>query len=236
MQKNTEAVAALTRTSRKEPTVPVVKKMGKAIKKVWNVITNILVTVVVIIAIALVGVRLVGLNVFTVLSGSMLPTYQVGSLIYVKDIDYTEIEGCTPLAEGETAPAGAETFEYNGTTYLVDGTVLTFMLNEDTVATHRCVAVVPDEDDPTVLRFMTKGDNNESVDGSLVHYKNVIGTPIFSIPYLGYVANYIQNPPGTYIAISGGALLLLLVFLPDLFGGDDEPKQKKKRGKFEETR
>lgn len=28
MQKNTEAVAALTRTSRKEPTVPVVKKMG----------------------------------------------------------------------------------------------------------------------------------------------------------------------------------------------------------------
>ena len=31
-------------------------------------------------------------------------------------------------------------------------------------------------------------------------------------------------------------VLLLLVFLPDLFGGDDEPKQKKKRGKFEDTR
>ena len=214
--------------------------MSKTIKKVWNVITNILVTLVVIFAIALVGVRLVGLNVFTVLSGSMLPTYQVGSLIYVKDIDYTEIEGCTPLAEGEAAPDGVETFEFNGTTYLVDGTVLTFMLNEDTVATHRCVAVVPDENDPSVLRFVTKGDNNDAVDGSLVHYKNVIGTPIFSIPYLGYVANYIQNPPGTYIAISGGAILLLLVFLPDLFSKDEEtekkPKKQKKQGKFEQPR
>ena len=211
--------------------------MSKTIKKVWNVVTNILVIIVVIIAIALVGVRLVGINVFTVLSGSMLPTYQVGSLIYVKDIDHTEIEGCTPLAEGEAAPAGADTFEYNGTTYLVDGTVLTFMLSEDTIATHRCVAVVPDENDPTVLRFMTKGDNNDAVDDSLVHYKNVIGTPVFHIPYLGYVANYIQNPPGTYIAISGGAILLLLVFLPDLFVKEEETEKKqKKRGKFEEPR
>jgi len=211
--------------------------MNKTVKKIWNVVTNVLVAVVVIVAIALVGVRLIGYQTFTVLSGSMLPTYQVGSLIYVKDIDYTEIEGCTPLAEGETAPAGADTFEYDGTTYLVDGTVLTFMLDEDTVATHRCVAVVPDENDPTVLRFMTKGDNNESVDGSLVHYKNVIGSPIFSIPYLGYVANYIQNPPGTYIAISGGAILLLLVFLPDLFGKEEETEKKpKKRGKFEQPR
>ena len=211
--------------------------MSKTIKKVWNVVTNILVIIVVIIAIALVGVRLVGINVFTVLSGSMLPTYQVGSLIYVKDIDHTEIEGCTPLAEGEAVPDGVDTFEYNGTTYLVDGTVLTFMLSEDTVATHRCVAVVPDENDPTVLRFMTKGDNNDAVDGSLVHYKNVIGTPVFHIPYLGYVANYIQNPPGTYIAISGGAILLLLVFLPDLFVKEEETEKKqKKRGKFEQPR
>ena len=214
--------------------------MNKTIKKIWNIVTNILVTIVVIFAIALVGVRLIGVDVYTVLSGSMLPTYQVGSLIYVKDIDYTEIVGCTPLVEGEAAPAGAETFEYNGATYLVDGTVLTFMLDEDTVATHRCVMVVPDENDPTVLRFMTKGDNNESVDGSLVHYKNVIGTPVFHIPYLGYVANYIQNPPGTYIAISGGAILLLLVFLPDLFGKEEETEKKqkkqKKRGKFEQSR
>ena len=168
--------------------------------------------ILVLLAIALVGVRLIGLEPYVVLSGSMEPTYHVGSLIYVKDVDPYELES---------------------------GDVITFMLDEDTVATHRIVEVVPDENDSTVVRFKTKGDANAAEDGSLVHYKNVIGSPVFTIPQLGYVANYIQNPPGTYIAISAGAILLLLVFLPDLFGSDDEEKkqkQKKKRGKFEDTR
>ena len=182
--------------------------MTEKIKKIWNGLTTVLVAVVVILAILLVGARLIGLQVFTVLSGSMEPTYPVGSLIYVKDVDPYKLES---------------------------GDVITFMLDEDTVATHRIVEVVPDEEDSTVVRFQTKGDANEAIDGSLVHYKNVIGSPIFSIPKLGYAANYIQNPPGTYIAISAGAILLLLVFLPDLFDSDEEPKQKK-RGRFEKSR
>ena len=181
--------------------------MGKSIKKIWNAFTTVLVTLVVIGAVLLVGVRLVGFDVYTVLSGSMEPTYHTGSVIYVKDVDYTELEA---------------------------GDVITFMLDEDTVATHRIVEVVPDEEDASVLRYRTKGDANAAEDGGLVHYKNVIGSPVFSIPYLGFVANYIQNPPGTYVAISGGALLLLLVFLPDLFK-KEEPKEKpakSKGGKF----
>ena len=90
-------------------------------------------------------------------------------------------------------------------------------------------AIVPDEADPTVIRFRTKGDANDAADGSLVHYKNVIGTPIFSIPYLGYVAEYIQHPPGMYIAISAGAILLLLVFIPDIFADDKDKEQDKKK-------
>ena len=165
--------------------------MNKTIKKIWNWISGVLVGIVVLLAIALVGVRLIGLEPYVVLSGSMEPTYHVGSLIYVKDVDPYELES---------------------------GDVITFMLDEDTVATHRIVEVVPDETDSTVVRFKTKGDANAAEDGSLVHYKNVIGSPVFTIPQLGYVANYIQNPPGTYIAISAGAILLLLVFLPDLSG------------------
>ena len=181
--------------------------MSKTVKKIWNTVTSVLVAVVVILALLLVGARVVGLQVFTVLSGSMEPTYHVGSLIYVKKVDYRELES---------------------------GDVITFMLDEDTVATHRIVEVVPDAEDPTVLRYRTKGDANESEDGSLVHYKNVIGCPVFTIPKLGYVANYIQNPPGTYIAISAGAILLLLMFLPDLFSdnkNDSEKPQKTKRRK-----
>ena len=194
--------------------------MGKTIKKVWNAITTVLVILIVILAILLVGVRLAGFRVFTVLSGSMEPTYHVGSLNYVKDVDYRQLEA---------------------------GDVITFMLDENTVATHRIIQVVPDEDEPEVLRYATQGDANDAPDGTLVHYKNVIGTPVFTIPKLGYVANYIQNPPGTYIAISGAAILLLLMFLPDLFSedepkktaesaGEEEPKKQKrskKRGRFQ---
>ena len=194
--------------------------MGNTIKKIWNAVTTVLVILIVILAVLLVGVRLVGFRVFTVLSGSMEPTYHVGSLIYVKDVDYRQLEA---------------------------GDVITFMLDENTVATHRIIQVVPDEDEPEVLRYATQGDANDAPDGTLVHYKNVIGTPVFTIPQLGYVANYIQNPPGTYIAISGAAILLLLMFLPDLFS-DDEPKKtaesageaepkkqksSKKRGRFQ---
>lgn len=61
--------------------------MSKTVKKIWNTVTSVLVAVVVILALLLVGARVVGLQVFTVLSGSMEPTYHVGSLIYVKKVD-----------------------------------------------------------------------------------------------------------------------------------------------------
>ena len=174
--------------------------MNKSLKKAWNIISTTLVVLVVILALLLVGARLVGLQVFTVLSGSMEPTYHTGALIYVKKVDPYTIQ---------------------------EGQPITFMLDENTIATHRVVGIVPDEEDPTVIRFRTKGDANEAEDGGLVHYKNVIGTPVFSIPYLGYVADYIQHPPGMYIAISAGAVLLLLVFLPDVFADDKKEKDPK---------
>ena len=194
--------------------------MSKTFKKIWNLITTLIVIAAVLLAVLLVGVRLAGLQVFTVLSGSMEPTYHTGSLIYVKKVDAAKLS---------------------------EGTVITFMLDEDTVATHRIVGVVPDEDEPGVVRYRTKGDANEAEDGGLVHYKNVIGTPVFSIPGLGYLANYIQHPPGTYVAVSAGAAVLLLMFLPELIGmmrGDGEedkpptekapaekpPKEKKRKG------
>ncbi len=197
-------------------------------KKFWDCFTTLLVVIVVILAIALAGVRLVGFQVFSVLSGSMEPTYHVGSLIYVKNVDYTELQGCTKLAEGETVSQDVATFESGGQVYLADGDVITFMLDENTVATHRIVEVVPDDENPEVLRYRTKGDANNAVDGGLVHYKNVIGSPVFTIPQLGYLANYVQNPPGMYVAISAGAVLMLLILLPDLFGSDEENTKTKK--------
>ena len=173
----------------------------KAVKKIWDWISGILVAVVVLLAIALVGVRVVGLQPYVVLSGSMEPTYHVGSRIYVKAVDYKE---------------------------LTVGDPITYMVSQDTVVTHRIIEVLVDEEDPETIRYFTQGDANDVPDGMSVHYKNIIGKPVFSIPYLGYVSNYIQNPPGSYVSIAAGALLILLVFLPDIFAEDESPKKKEK--------
>lgn len=178
--------------------------MGKTIKKIWNIITSIMVALAVLLAVALVGVRLVGLQVFTVLSGSMEPNYHVGSFIYVKNVDYKELE---------------------------PGDVITFMLDEDTVATHRITEVVPDENEPETLRYRTKGDANDAEDGAPVYYKNLVGVPVFTIPYLGYLSSWLQTRKGMIMGISIALVLLILTFLPDMLRAVDDGDAKKKKKK-----
>lgn len=181
--------------------------MSKAFKRIWSFVGGCIVAVIVLLAIALVGVRVVGLNPYVVLSGSMEPVYHVGSLIYVKEVDYKELQVGDPI---------------------------TYLISDDTVVTHRIIEVLVDEEDTETIRYFTKGDANEMPDGTSVHYRNIIGKPVFAIPYLGYVSHYIQNPPGTYIAIAGGALLIMLVFLPDIFASDEKGKKGKKDAETEE--
>ena len=176
-------------------------------KKIWNIVSTAFVVLIVLFAVLMVGVRLVGIRPFVVLSGSMEPTYQTGSLIYVRDVDPFKLEA---------------------------GDVITFMMNETTVATHRIVGVVPDEDDPSVIRFRTKGDANEFEDGMLVHYKNVIGSPMFTIPLLGYVSSYISRPPGLYVGVMALAIIILLMFVPDILQAADRADRKAAQEKIEE--
>lgn len=161
-------------------------KSPKKVNKILDTVTTTLVVLVVVFAVFLMGTRLMGYQVFNVVSGSMEPTYSVGDLLYVKEVD----------------PDGIKV-----------GDPITFVLNEDlVVATHRVIEI-----DAVNRHFYTKGDANETADAAPVHFNNVVGVPQFSIPLLGYVSDYIQHPPGLYVAIALGVALLAVVFLPDLF-------------------
>lgn len=162
--------------------------MIRAIIKVRSIAATVLLAVLVLTAALLAGVRILGLTPYAVLSGSMEPEYPVGSLLYVKKVDPAELKV---------------------------GDDITFLLDSDTAATHRIVAVVPDGDDPSVLRFKTKGIANKDEDGGLVHAQNILGKPVFDIPYLGYISVYIQNPPGVYFVIAAAVILLGVGFWPD---------------------
>ena len=177
----------------------------KALGKLWNVVSSVIVALIVILAILLGGVRLVGLRPFAVLSGSMEPAYHVGALSYVKSCDPSEVQV---------------------------GDAITFVLDADlNVATHRVIEI-----DAENQHFYTKGDANDAPDGSPVHFNNLIGRPVFTIPRLGYFSNWITNPPGMYIAIAAAGVFLILLFLPDVLKKADEAdKRAEEKKKQAET-
>ena len=194
-------------------------------RKLWNLLTTLAVCAVVAVAFLLVGVRLIGLTPYAVLSGSMEPTYHVGALIYVRAEDPWNVRAGDPI---------------------------TFVVNEDLlVATHRVVdidirttghEVVTDENGKETMvevplqdfeyYYYTKGDANDAMDGSPVYYKNLIGVPVFTIPYLGYLSSWLQTREGGIMGICIGIVLIMLIFMPDLLRMvDDDSSKKKKRKK-----
>jgi len=195
------------------------------LRKLWNCVTSLAVAVIVALAFLLVGVRLIGLTPYAVLSGSMEPTYHVGALIYVKDAEPYEVQVGDPI---------------------------TFVVNEDLlVATHRVVnidirtskqEIIPGQDGTSTTTvevpleefeyyFYTKGDANDAADGAPVYYKNLIGVPVFTIPYLGYLSSWLQTREGSIMGICIGIVLIMLIFMPDMLRAVDEPKKKKKKSK-----
>ncbi|MBE6688785.1 MAG: signal peptidase I [Ruminococcaceae bacterium] len=93
--------------------------MQNILGKIWNAITTLIVVIVVVLAVILMGARLLGFRVFNVISGSMAPQYNVGDLIYVKEVKPHEVKVGDPI---------------------------TFVLNENlVVATHRVVEINSDD-------------------------------------------------------------------------------------------
>ncbi len=169
--------------------------MRNTIKRVWNVVTTVLVGLMVLLAALLWGFRLLGFEVLIVQSGSMEPNYPVGALVYVKPVDAAQ---------------------------LVPGDVITFELGGGVRGTHRIIEVLNDEGG---LSFRTKGDNNDEADFAPVHPESIVGKARFMLPYLGFLVTYIQQPPGLYITVSVVAGLLLLTLLPDILFPEDKKKQ-----------
>lgn len=193
---NTKEETANDTVGQEEPKVlaEAIKKTdctGKrwGIKALWSRAKTSVVVAIAVLAITLIGLKLLGFRTFTVMSGSMEPEYPVGALIYVRPVNYESLKV---------------------------GDVISYVANDEkTVVTHRIVDVEVDKDDSSVWRFRTKGDANTVADSKLVHYKNVLGTPIIIIPLIGYFVNSIQQPPGIYITLVVGTLLLAWTFLPE---------------------
>lgn len=171
--------------------------MNPRVKALLKALSNLPVVIVVIFALLLHGPQLFGIRTYCVLSGSMGKAHPTGALIYVAPTDPAKLQPKDVI------------------TYQRPGAPLT---------THRIVELVPDENDPSVIRFRTKGDANEEPDGPLVEYSHVVGKVLFSIPGLGRLANDISVPPGKYIAIAVAAAMVLLEIVIGIVLDDSKNK------------
>ncbi len=199
--------------------------MNKNLKLVLNIITWTLIGLVLCLALLLAGLRVFGFKTFAVVSSSMEPEIKTGSLVYVQDVKPKDLEV---------------------------GDVITYALDDKgNTATHKLGLI---QNTITDTHYYTYGINNDNYQydedgniktdkfGNKLHtfdpyttYDNIQGEVKFSIPFLGYVANYISNPPGLYVAMAFGALLLLLVFLPDILFPKTEAVKEATDAKQKET-
>ncbi|MBS6341919.1 MAG: signal peptidase I [Eubacterium limosum] len=162
-------------------------------KKAYQIFTTLLLIILIAMAAILFLPKLLGMTPLAVLSGSMEPTYHVGSLVYVKDADPAEVQVGDPI---------------------------TFKISDDTMVTHRVVAI-----DTEAQTFQTKGDANDNVDGGAVAYQNLVGKPVFTIPYMGYLAVYANTTTGMIVMVTVILVILILTFLPDFLMKDNDGKE-----------
>ncbi len=102
------------------------------------------------------------------------------------------------------------------------GDVITYKLTGDTVVTHRIVEVHTEQQE-----VITKGDANESNDGSPVPYSKIVGEAKGKIPYLGYISLNIKTPKGILVTCGLIIVIILLTFIPDIFSDEEEEETKK---------
>lgn len=141
--------------------------------------------------------KLIGYDTFVVLSGSMEPKYHVGSMVFVK-----------PVSAEEIKVGDAISFKIAG--------------KDVEVATHRVIAV-----DSAKKEFSTKGDANETADVEPVSFDRLIGRASdFSVPEIGYLSVFIRTKQGILVACAALILIILLIFLPEIFK-KDPPKPEK---------
>lgn len=133
-----------------------------------------------------------------VLSGSMEPSIHTGSIIIVKPISNYKI-----------------------------GDVITFGPNTKTQipTTHRIVETRAEEGE---MVYKTKGDANNSEDNKEIFKKDIIGKVYLTVPYIGYIVNFVKKPIGLMIVIVIPSVILIYDEIQKIIKEIEKIKEKKK--------
>lgn len=142
----------------------------KIINHIVQIFISVLTGMAVILFILYMGASVIGYKPYVVTSGSMIPKYQVGSLIYVHEENFNNL-------------------------HINDD--ITFYLSNQSVATHRIHEI--NYDNKTVRTYGINNKDQDGqyiIDGVVTEADDIIGKVVFSIPYIGYIYRFIDTSFG----------------------------------------
>ena len=213
--------------------------MSGTFKKILNITTSVLVVLFVVFVALLLGARLFGVEPHIVLSGSMEPDIWTGSIVYVKPISQEEAQSLE-VGEDVTYVVNAQGTKVTHRIYEVVGPAYVKNQHGEFVLDANGEKVLAkDQNGNNIIMYTTYGINNHgTIDGELgvgnLASTNVIGKPVFSIPLLGYVANFVQTPHGRIIAFGFCIVLIVMSLFGDLGSKEKGAKEKDKSEKSSE--
>jgi len=122
-----------------------------------------------------------GYQLYIVLSGSMSPAFETGSIVLVRPLPPSAVQV---------------------------GDIITYRDAEDSdkIVTHRVMAVNQTAES---LSFTTRGDANDAIDPLPLLPANLIGRVSYTIPYLGLLLSLIKTDLGLLLMIIIPGLLLI---------------------------
>jgi signal peptidase len=153
-------------------------------KKLLSIISNVILVLLLIIGI-FVGVTLLPIKnnfkILAVMSGSMKPTIEVGSLAVIRPANDYKVSDII-------------TFNQPNTT------------SKKETTTHRIQSISEKNGGKA---YTTKGDANNSSDSQTIVGDQIVGKYLFSIALLGYLLSYLKTLPGLIIIIVIPATIII---------------------------
>lgn len=147
------------------------------------------------------------LHFLTVLSESMSPNINMGSVVIVASAQPKEIQ---------------------------IGDIITFkqstVTDPERCVTHRVINITKEND---TIQFQTKGDANNGPDMKLVDSSDLIGKVAFSLAYLGYIPHYIKTPIGFVLMIIMPGSLLITYEIRNILRKIKKKDEKKEKDDYE---
>jgi len=157
-------------------------------KKTISILANLtLIISLLLLAAVLVAPPLLGLTLEPILSGSMEPAISVGAMIAIE----------------ATAPEEIQVGDIIG--FNVEGM--------DIPVCHRVIEIVDTE---VGIGFRTKGDANEEADDWVVQPENLIGKVVFNLPWLGYLAGFVQTRYGFALLLGLPAMIIIALEMKNI--------------------